>query len=154
MLSIREGRPEDLKQVLNLIQELAVYEKAGDEVDNTVERMQEDAFGDQPVFKFLVAENIGKIIGTAIYYYSYSTWKGRCIHLEDLVVTESQRNKGVGKRLLDSMIHTAKQEGVNRLTWQVLDWNEPAIEFYKKYKASFDGEWINCKITKADLQNR
>jgi len=152
MLSIRKGVKEDLPGVLALVKELAIYEKAPNEVTNTLEMMEEDGFGKQPVFEFYVAENIGKIIGIALYYYSYSTWKGKCIHLDDIVIKEDQRRKGIGKLLFDKVVEVAKEENVKRLTWVVLEWNKPAIEFYKTYNPVFDSEWINCKFTEEQLR--
>ena len=152
MLSIRKGEKKDLTGVYNLVKELATYEKAPDEVTNTLEMMQEDGFGDNALFQFYIAEDIGKIVGIALYYYSYSTWKGRCMHLEDIVITESQRRKGIGKLLFDKVVEVAKKEDVKRLTWQVLDWNKPAIDFYKTYSPTLDSEWIDCKFTTEQLQ--
>lgn len=134
-----------------LIYELAVYEKAPREVTNTVEDMLRDGFGDNPVFSCLVAEEDGRIIGMAIYYIKYSTWKGKGIYLDDIVVTESMRGKGVGKLLFGEVLRAAKACGAKQLHWQVLYWNDPAIGFYKKYKASFDEEWINCKLDEAAI---
>lgn len=147
-MQIRQGNKEDIEQVLNLIRELAIYEKAPQEVDNTAEKMIEDGFGTHPVFGFFVAEEENKIIGLALYYYRYSTWKGKCLYLEDLVVTESHRNKGIGKLLFNKIAEKAKAENLNHIAWQVLEWNEPAINFYKKLAADFDGEWINCRLTR------
>lgn len=145
---IREGKKEDLPRVLELIKELAVYEKAGDEVSNTVELMEKDGFSDHPAYGLFVAEEEEGIVGIAIYYYRYSTWKGRRIYLEDIVVTDSHRGKGIGKQLFDSVIQKGKAEKCSGMVWQVLDWNEPAINFYKKYYgASLDAEWINCSIS-------
>jgi GNAT superfamily N-acetyltransferase len=152
-MNIRKGVQEDLPQVLGLIQELAEYEKAPNEVDNTVERMIEEGFGEKAVFEFFVAEENDKLVGIAIYYYSYSTWKGKCVYLEDLVVTESYRQQGIGKKLFDKVVEVAKNCGAGRLSWQVLDWNEPAINFYKKLHAELDGEWINCTLRKDALQS-
>ncbi|MTI30523.1 GNAT family N-acetyltransferase [Xanthovirga aplysinae] len=152
MINIRKGKKEDLPQVLKLIHELAVFEKAPNEVENNVEKMLEDGFGEKPVFEFFVAETDTQIIGTAIYYYSYSTWKGRCLYLEDLVVSESFKRQGIGKLLFNQLISQAKKEKVARLSWQVLDWNEPAINFYKKLNADLDSEWINCKLTREQLE--
>ncbi|GAB4241513.1 MAG: GNAT family N-acetyltransferase [Ekhidna sp.] len=146
MVTIREGLKEDLPAVLDLIRELAVYEKAEDQVVNTVERMVEEGFGSHPVFGFIVAEDDDGIIGTAIYYYRYSTWKGKRMYLEDLVVTEEKRGSGAGKRLFDEMLEIAKKTNCSGMMWQVLDWNEPAINFYKKYNTHFDSGWINCNI--------
>lgn len=148
---VRKGKKEDLPQVLGLIQELADYENASDSVLNTVEMMQEDGFGPKPVFDFFVADQNSSILGAAIYYYRYSTWKGRWLYLEDLVVTESQRGKGIGKLLFEECVEKAKLEKCTGMSWQVLDWNDPAINFYKKYPTTFDGEWLNCAFYKEDL---
>ncbi|MDN5212629.1 GNAT family N-acetyltransferase [Fulvivirgaceae bacterium BMA12] len=152
-MNIRKGVKEDLPQVLDLIQELANYEKAPDEVDNTLEKMEEDGFGDSPVFGLYVAEVEGKIVGISIYYYRYSTWKGKCLYLEDLVVKESYRGSGIGKKLFDVTVAVALETNCQLLNWQVLDWNEPAINFYKKLDTQFDGEWINCRLTREQLVN-
>lgn len=151
-MKIRTGTKEDLPQVLDLIKELAEYERAPQEVDNTVERMEQDGFGPEKVFDFLVAEENGKILGIALYYYSYSTWKGKCIYLEDLVVTQAQRRRGIGKLLFDKLIHISKTKDVRRLSWQVLDWNQPAIDFYKSIGAQLDPEWINGRLTYEQLR--
>ncbi|MEQ9466297.1 MAG: GNAT family N-acetyltransferase [Ekhidna sp.] len=146
MINIRKGEKADLPAVLDLVKELAAYEKALDKVENTVERMEEDGFGSTPVFGFLVAEENDKIIGTSIYYYRYSTWQGKRLYLEDLVVTESNRGEGAGKLLFEETLKIAKEKGCSGMMWQVLDWNEPAINFYKKYETRFDEEWVNCNI--------
>jgi GNAT superfamily N-acetyltransferase len=143
---IRKGRKEDLSQVLDLIKELAVYEKAPDEVENTVDLMHEHGFGSNPVFDFEVAEKDDKIVGTAIYYTKYSTWKGKKFYLEDLIVTESERGQKVGKALFDRCLEITKSGGFHSMVWQVLDWNEPAINFYKKYNTAFDTEWVDCSL--------
>ncbi|TRX61275.1 GNAT family N-acetyltransferase [Fulvivirga sp. M361] len=145
---IRRGTKEDLPQVLSLIKELAQYEKAADQVSNTVQMMEEDGFGEVPVFGFFVAVEEHKgIVGIALYYYRYSTWKGKRIYLEDLVVTENERGRGTGKKLFDAIIDQGKSTGCTGMMWQVLDWNEPAINFYKKYyQATLDDEWVNCSI--------
>lgn len=145
MIQIRKGTIADLPQALELINELALYEKAPEEVDNSVERMEVDGFGDQSVFEFFVAED-EYIKGIAIYYYRYSTWKGKSIYLEDLVVRESERGSGIGKKLLDAVVLEARATDSRQVSWQVLDWNEPAIGFYKKLGAELDGEWINCRL--------
>lgn len=152
-MNIRKGTPDDLAAVYDLILELAVYEKAPNEVDNSVERMLEDGFGAKPVFEFFVAENEHGIVGTAIYYYRYSTWKGKAIYLEDLVVRETERGKGYGKLLLDAIVLEARATNSRQVRWQVLDWNEPAINFYKKLGADLDGEWINCTLTEEQIRN-
>ena len=147
-MKIRTGQKADLPQVLDLIIELAEYEKATHEVENTVAMMERDGFGENPIYGFFVAElDDGKIVGVAIYYYRYSTWKGKRMYLEDLVVSEKHRGLGIGKKLFDAIIDKGKQEQCTGMMWQVLDWNEPAINFYKKYyDAYLDGEWINCSL--------
>lgn len=148
---VRKGKPEDLKAVYNLVMELAIYEKAEHEVANSIERMTEDGFGKKPVFEFFVAEIEGQILGTAIFYYRYSTWKGKAIYLEDLVVSELARGKGYGKLLLDAIVMEAKATNSKQVRWQVLDWNEPAINFYKKLGADLDEEWINCTLSERQI---
>ena len=146
MITIRRGEKTDLPEILALIRELAEYEKALDQVNNSVERMEEDGFDNHPVYGFMVAEQKGKIIGTSIYYYRYSTWKGKRLYLEDLVVTESKRGLGAGKLLFEATLDIAKETNCSGMMWQVLDWNEPAINFYKKYSTRFEHDWINCSI--------
>ncbi len=148
MVEVRKGEKKDLPRVLELIKELADYENAPDEVDNTVDQMEKDGFGSNPVFDFFVAEDDAHgITGISIYYYRYSTWKGKRLYLEDLLVTESERGNGTGKLLFDRTIEEGKIQNCTGMMWQVLDWNDPAINFYKKYyHANLDGEWINCSI--------
>jgi GNAT superfamily N-acetyltransferase len=148
---VRFAKEEDITFVHALIKELAEYEKAPQEVTNTVDDMLRDGFGPNPVFRCLVAETDGKVTGMAIYFVKYSTWKGKGIYLDDIVVTESMRRMGIGKLLFDAIVKDAKEIGAKQLHWQVLDWNTPAIEFYKKYNADLDGEWINCKLTEQQL---
>jgi GNAT superfamily N-acetyltransferase len=155
MTTIRKGKKEDLPRVLELIKELATYERAPDEVSNTVEQMEQDGFGPHPVYGLWVAENECGIVGIAIWYWRYSTWKGRRLYLEDIVVTEQERGKGIGKQLFDRVVEEARQLGAKGMVWQVLEWNEPAIHFYKKYyQASLDGEWINCSLSEEDIKRR
>jgi GNAT superfamily N-acetyltransferase len=151
-INIRAGLVSDLPEVLKLIKELAEYEKAPDEVENTLEEMMRDGFGTNPIYHLFVAEHTNKLVGTAIYYYKYSTWKGRCLFLEDIIVTQAYRGKGIGSKLFESVIEVAQKKQVRRLEWQVLHWNEPAINFYKKYNAILDPEWINGKLTYRQLQ--
>jgi GNAT superfamily N-acetyltransferase len=132
---------------MELIRELALYEKAPDEVTVTMEHFEESGFGANPVWWAFVAEEDGVIQGFAMYYIRYSTWKGQRMWLEDLIVTEEMRGKGVGSLLFDVLIEEAKEKKFNGIVWQVLEWNEPAINFYKKLKASFDPEWINCALS-------
>lgn len=151
-VQLRTGTKADLPRVLELITELAVYEKAPAEVVVTVEQMENWGFGKDKIFDFFVAEVNGNITGIALYYYKYSTWKGKCLFLEDIIVTENLRGKGIGKLLFEAVARVAKEQRVKRMEWQVLEWNEPAINFYKKYKATLDPEWINGKLTEEDLQ--
>ena len=145
-LLIRKGTKQDLPSVLDLIHELALFEKAPEQVTNTVNDMEEDGFGKNPAFNFYVAELNDKIIGIAVYFIKYSTWKGKGLYLDDLFVTEKFRGKGIGKKLFDIIIEEAKKINAKQLHWQVLDWNTPAIDFYKKYGASIDAEWLDCKM--------
>ncbi|HEY0655961.1 MAG TPA: GNAT family N-acetyltransferase [Chryseosolibacter sp.] len=145
-IKIREGAKADLPRVLELIKELAEYERAPHEVINTVEKMEEDGFGMNPIFGFYVAERDSRIIGLSLYYWRYSTWKGKRLYLEDIIVTESERGKGAGKLLFDRTMEKALEENCTGMMWQVLEWNEPAINFYKKYGAKLDDEWTNCNI--------
>jgi GNAT superfamily N-acetyltransferase len=149
---IRKGLPSDIENTLNLVKELAAYENAPKEVEVTVEEMTNWGFGADHIFDFYVAENNNTIVGIALYYYKYSTWKGKCLFLEDIIVTESQRGNGIGKLLFNKIIEVAKETKVRRMEWQVLDWNKTAIDFYKKYDSTLDGEWINCKLTNHDLE--
>ena len=152
-MTIRRGREADLPQVLALIQELAEYEKAPHEVTNTLAAMQRDGFGPEPIFSFFVAEDTaGSIIGIALYYTAYSTWKGRMLFLEDLVVTEAQRGTGLGRKLFDAVVAEVRRTGAHRLKWQVLEWNEPAIGFYRKLGANLDPEWHNGNLNSEQLQ--
>lgn len=147
MTIIRQGNKEDLPSALELIRELAIYEKAEEQVVNTVEMMEKDGFGSHPVFGFIVAEEPdGEIVGMSMYYYRYSTWKGKRMYLEDLIVKEAKRGSGVGKLLFERTIEIGKETGCTGMMWQVLDWNEPAINFYKKYDSNLEDGWINCNL--------
>jgi len=143
---VRRATKDDCPRLLELVQELATYEKAPDEVTVTLDHFAESGFGKQPVWWAFVAELDGRIVGFALYYIRYSTWKGQAMYLEDILITNEMRGKGIGKLLFDRLIEEAKEKKFNRIIWQVLDWNEPAINFYKKYKADFDGSWVNCSI--------
>jgi GNAT superfamily N-acetyltransferase len=150
-LQIREGKAEDLPQVLELIKELAEYERAPHEVTNTVQAMLEDGFGPNPVYGLFIAELDQQIVGIALHYVRYSTWKGKMLYLEDIVVRENLRGHGIGRLLFDKCVDLAIDKNYAGLVWQVLDWNEPAIHFYKKYNATLDPEWINGKLSKQQL---
>jgi len=150
-VTIRPGKKDDLPRTLELIRELALYERAPDEVTNTVAQMERDGFGPKPIFGFFVAEENGVIIGISLYYWRYSTWKGKRLYLEDIIVTEKERGKGAGKLLFDRTMQLAVDEGCSGMMWQVLEWNEPAINFYRKYGAKLDDEWTNCSLERDQL---
>ena len=145
-ITIRRAVKEDCTRLLELVHELALYEKAPDEVTVTLKHFEESGFGVKPVWWAFVAEVDGKVEGFALYYIRYSTWKGQAMYLEDIIVTESMRGKKLGTLLFDRLIEEAKEKKFNRIIWQVLEWNEPAINFYKKYNAGFDPEWVNCSL--------
>lgn len=132
--------------MMQLIHELALFEKAPEEVFATEDTLLKYGFGENPLFVSWVAELNGTVVGMALCYIRYSTWKGPVLYLEDLVVTQSCRGMGIGKKLFETCLEFAKTQEYPRMVWQVLDWNQPAIEFYKKYQASFDGEWLNAYV--------
>lgn len=143
---IRPAVAKDVPGLFALVKELALFEKAPEAVWNTEERMLEEGFGATPYFKAIAAEDTesGEIVGMTLFHWAYSTWKGKFIYLDDFYVKEHLRGKGVGRQLMDAFMKEAKEMGASGVKWQVLDWNEPAIEFYKKYEVKFDAEWINC----------
>jgi GNAT superfamily N-acetyltransferase len=141
------ARKEDLPEVLEMIRELAVYERAPNEVTVTLEELENEGFGDRPMFEIVLAEVNGQVAGMAFYYPRYSTWKGRCMYLEDFIVKENMRGKGIGKALFDHVVKISLAFGAKRLEWQVLEWNEPAIRFYESVGAQLDGEWLNGRMT-------
>ena len=144
---IREAVREDCKRLMELIYELAVYEKAPDEVTVSLEHFEESGFGENPVWWAFVAETDGIVQGFGLYYVRYRTWKGQYMFLEDFVVAEEFRGKGLGKLLFDKLIEVAKERKFKGMVWQVFDWNEPAINFYKKYDGvTFSKEWIDCTL--------
>lgn len=146
-VEIRKAVKEDCPRLLELIHELAVYEKAPDEVTVTLEHFADSGFGHNPVWWAFVAEADGKVEGFALYYIRYSTWKGQRMYLEDIIVTEKMRGRGLGKLLFEALFGEARQKKFSGIVWQVLEWNEPAINFYKKYETCFDPEWINCSVS-------
>ncbi|MFN0200620.1 MAG: N-acetyltransferase family protein [Bacteroidia bacterium] len=147
-ITIRKATPEDMPQVWQLIYELALYEKAPEQVITTPAQMVRDGFGEKPLFECLVAEDEAKnVLGITLYYFAYSTWKGKMLYLDDFIVTENARGTGIGKLLFDALTQIAKEQNAKQMRWHVLDWNTPAIRFYEKINASLDEEWIQCKIS-------
>ncbi|HEY9257186.1 GNAT family N-acetyltransferase [Chitinophaga sp.] len=149
-ITLRTARKEDCPRLMELIRELAEYEKAPEQVTVTLEHFEEAGFGPNPVWKAFVATteiNGQEVIhGMALYYTRYSTWKGCRMYLEDIIVTERWRGKGIGKLFFDELMKEAKEKQFNGIMFQVLEWNTPAINFYKKYTNKFDPEWINVSI--------
>lgn len=145
-MKIRKGKIEDMPEVLELIKELATFEKEPDAVVVTVADLERDGFGESPLFNSLIAEENGEIVGMALYYYRYSTWKGKTIHLEDLIVKEEKRGAGLGFKLYSEVIAQGKCDGVRRIEWNVLDWNTPAIEFYEKSGAKVFKDWLVAQM--------
>ncbi len=142
-----------MPRVLDLIMELAIFEKSGDQVFNTVAQMEQDGFGPNPVYGFFVAETNEGIVGLSLYYYRYSTWKGRRLYLEDIIVTEEQRGKGFGKLLFERTMKFSVEQNCSGMMWQVLDWNEHAIKFYKSYGARLDDEWLNGHLEASEINS-
>lgn len=153
-INIRFAVKEDCERLLELINELAVYEKAPEEVTVTLVHFVEAGFGEQPVWKAFVAERDGLILGFALYYVRYSTWKGSRLYLEDFIVTEEARGGGIGKVLFERVMKEARDKGFNGMSWQVLDWNEPAINFYNKYNANLEAGWLNASFSTEQLSNQ
>ncbi len=146
-IEIRKAARRDCPRLMELIHELAVYEKAPEAVIVSHEHFENSGFGEKPVWWGFVAETEGKVQGFALYYIRYSTWKGQRMYLEDILVDEAHRGKGIGSLLFDKLIEEAKKKKFSGMMWQVLDWNKPAINFYKKYEGVIiDNEWLNCSI--------
>lgn len=144
-MEIRSAAAKDVPYIFDLIKELALYEKAPEQVTNTSENLHYDLFV-APICEAIVAEENEEILGFALYYTSYSTWKGRCLYLEDFYVKEKCRKRGIGKLLFDEVVRIAKVKKVKRMDWQVLEWNEPGLQFYKKENATLDSEWVNGRL--------
>lgn len=151
--TIRKAVKGDVPAILTLVKELAAYEKAPDAVEVTLEEMEADGFGPNAIYSAFVAENEGEIMGMALYYTKYSTWKGKAIYLDDIIVNEKYRRYGIGGKLFEEVVKVCKEMGVRKIDWQVLHWNEPAINFYEKYNTVFDNEWINCTLYENELKN-
>jgi GNAT superfamily N-acetyltransferase len=151
-LNIRIAKADDCPRILELIHELAVYEKAPEEVTVDINHFIDAGFGENPVWKAFVAEVDTEIVGFALFYTRYSTWKGCRLYLEDFIVTEEMRGKGIGKVLFEKVIEEAKSEKYTGMVWQVLDWNEPAINFYNKYTAHLESGWLNAALSKEQVK--
>ena len=151
-MKIRKGVQQDLPDVLDLIKELAQYENSLQEVTITVKDLEKDGFGKDPCYWFLVAEKNTEIIGLSFYWIRYSTWKGKFLFLEDFIIKEEYRRSSIGSKLFEATIKECHNLKLNGMIWQVLHWNKPAIEFYKKYNANISSEWLNGKLTKQQIE--
>jgi ribosomal protein S18 acetylase RimI-like enzyme len=155
-VTVRRAEKEDCPRLLELVQELAIFERAPEEVTVSLDHFIKSGFGQAPVWWGFVAvqKTLGRageeILGFALYYIRYSTWKGQRMYLEDILVTSKARGQGIGGLLMDRLITEAREKKFSGIAWQVLNWNEQAIRFYKKYKAKFDQEWVNCSIESED----
>ncbi|RUT68233.1 GNAT family N-acetyltransferase [Flavobacterium cupreum] len=152
-MNIRKGNPEDMESVLGLIQELAIFEKEPDAVVITTDDLVRDGFGENPLFHVFVAEVEEEIVGIALYYYRYSTWKGKTIHLEDLIVKDKMRGTGLGSALYSEIMKQGKKDNVRRIEWNVLDWNTPAVKFYENSGAKILEEWRVVQMSEAGINS-
>ena len=146
-IKIRKAVKEDCSRILELVKQLAAFERAQKEVSVSLEHFEMSGFGYKPIWWAFVVEVDGEVQGFALYYIRFSTWKGQRMYLEDFYVTDDMRRKGLGKLIFEKLIQEAKRRKLNGIQWQVLEWNESAINFYKKYKTAFDSEWINCAMS-------
>ncbi|MBD0779548.1 GNAT family N-acetyltransferase [Maribacter sp. ANRC-HE7] len=153
IFTIRDAVKADMPQVLDLIKELASFEKEDNAVEVTIEDLERDGFGENVLFHCFVAESSSKVVGMALVYHRYSTWKGPIIHLEDLIVAETMRGSGLGSALLDAVVTYGAKLGVKRINWEVLDWNEPAIAFYEKNGARVMRDWDVVQLDEKGIQN-
>jgi len=152
-INLRVAVKEDCVRLLELVNELALYERAPQEVTVTLQEFEEAGFGEKPVWRAFVAQVDGLIVGFALYYIRFSTWKGCRMYLEDFLVTETMRGKGIGKMLFEQVLSEAKEKGYSGVVWQVLDWNEPAINFYNKYAANYDAGWLNASVSREQIKS-
>lgn len=143
-ITIRKAQKRDIPAIHELVRELAIYEKAEEEFTATLEEYERDF--DDGIFQVIVAESQGRVVGMTLYYMTYSTWKGRMLYLEDFVVRSTHRRQGIGELLFDAFLGEARQRGCKLAKWQVLDWNQPALNFYQKYNAVIEKEWWNGKF--------
>ena len=150
---LRKAEPSDMKAVLSLIKELAAFENEPGAVEISEKQLREDGFGPNPSFEAIVAEMHGAVVGMALFYYRYSTWKGRTIHLEDLIVKENYRNKGFGSKLYTEVLRIAHGKGLKRVEWNVLDWNKVAIDFYESTGAKLLPDWRVVQMDERGLEN-
>lgn len=151
-MKIRKVQKQDMPKVLNLIQELAVFENEPDAVEISVEDLEKEGLGHHPLFYCFVAEVEAEIVGIALFYYRFSTWKGRSLHLEDLIVKKSERGKGIGEALYKRVMEFAFEKGIKRVAWEVLDWNKPAIRFYERTGATLMSEWRIVHFTQDEIR--
>ena len=150
-IALRVAQKDDCPRLIELVNELALFEKAPEEVTVSLQEFEDAGFGNNPVWKAFVAVDNDVIIGFALYYIRFSTWKGCRVYLEDFIVTEEYRGKGIGKLLFEQIIQETKELGYSGMVWQVLDWNEPAIGFYKKYEANIEEGWLNASLSKEQV---
>lgn len=152
-ITIRKAKSEDVAAIHGLIKELAAYEKAPEQVITTEESMLRDGFGANPAYQAMVAEHSEEgIVGAAVYFAAYSTWRGRILYLDDLIITQRHRKQGIGSMMFKRLAEIALDEGMDQMRWVVLDWNQPAIAFYKKINAELDSEWMNGTLRKAQIE--
>ena len=151
---VRKAEPKDVNAIMGLVHELALFEKASEEVVNNEAKMLEDGFGEHAAFQAFVAEDdtLQTVVGICLYYTAYSTWKGKYYFLDDIVVTEKYRQFGIGRQLMNAFLKAAKDNQISHIRWQVLDWNENAIAFYKSLGAHFDKEWYTCKMNGENIE--
>lgn len=148
---IRKALHEDMPKVLHLIHELAVYEKSPESVSLSLEELTEAGMGEHPMYHCRVAEYQNQVVGFCLFYMGFSTWKGKMVYLDDLFVLESYRKMGIGHLLFEAVRNFAQVQNANLMRWMVLEWNEPALSFYRKKKAAMDTEWIQCQLEKSQL---